>query len=346
MLLLASLGMGLIGLFHLSQMILYMFLWKKPIGRRLMGLDLEEAEFTRPLAAQQGLYHGFLSAGLFWFMLQDDKDLKLFFLGFALIAGVFGGFKIKKTIFLTQALPALLVIALVYKAPEPKEVSRHYKDQSPGEVSSSEEPSKRLQIADTTFADCERQDVIGLRIRLKAYSCGANKAFTRLVVNPSVAGFDLESRLDGKTESRTVIRTFQKPQNTEISAALGEILTASKLTKTSSCTLKFARKSDDGQFDFFSLSPTGDLAKKWNESQVNGGETPPPCGPLGEDFAGEKYFFALPSRPEIVVFVDLGTEKQPFDISTIEPTAHDFKPILSNNKSKASHAALGSPSGN
>lgn len=105
----------LIALLHLWFLILEMFLWNRPSGRKAFGLSREFAEQTRALAANQGLYNGFLAAGLVWalWLGHDGFAIKVFFLICVLVAGVFGGFTAARKILWFQALPAAIALLLV-----------------------------------------------------------------------------------------------------------------------------------------------------------------------------------------------------------------------------------------
>lgn len=107
---------ALIALLHLWFLILEMFLWTRPSGRKAFGLSPEFAEQTRALAANQGLYNGFLAAGLVWslWLGADGLAIKLFFLGCVLVAGVFGGLTAARKILWIQALPAAIALLLVF----------------------------------------------------------------------------------------------------------------------------------------------------------------------------------------------------------------------------------------
>ena len=89
-----------------------MFLWDKPFGRRTFGMTPEHAAATRSLAMNQGLYNGFLAAGLLWGVLAGD-DVKIFFLACVIVAGVFGALTASRKILWVQALPGLVALALV-----------------------------------------------------------------------------------------------------------------------------------------------------------------------------------------------------------------------------------------
>jgi len=103
----------LVAVLHLYFLVLEMFLWTRPPGRRAFGMSREQAEETRVLAANQGLYNGFLAAGLLWgvWLGAQGESIRLFFLGCVLVAGLYGGFTASRKILWVQALPAALAIA-------------------------------------------------------------------------------------------------------------------------------------------------------------------------------------------------------------------------------------------
>lgn len=108
----------LIGLLHVYILVLEMFLWDKPRGLKAFGLTQAFATQTRTLAANQGLYNGFLAAGLFWGLSlgESGTQVKVFFLVCVLIAGLYGGATANRKILLIQALPATLGLALLLLA--------------------------------------------------------------------------------------------------------------------------------------------------------------------------------------------------------------------------------------
>jgi len=116
--LLASLVVALVALLHVWFLVLEMFLWTRPSGRRAFGLSAEFAQQSKVLAANQGLYNGFLAAGLLWglWMGANGRPVILFFLGCILVAGVFGGLTATRKVLWIQALPALVGIVLVLLA--------------------------------------------------------------------------------------------------------------------------------------------------------------------------------------------------------------------------------------
>ena len=105
---------GVVAMLHIGFLALEMFLWDKPAGRNAFHTTEEFAIQSKTLAANQGLYNGFLAAGLIWGLFAGDP-VKIFFLSCVIIAGIFGAFTVSKRIFYIQALPALigLVILLV-----------------------------------------------------------------------------------------------------------------------------------------------------------------------------------------------------------------------------------------
>ncbi|KTF34059.1 DUF1304 domain-containing protein [Xanthomonas vesicatoria] len=104
----------LVGLLHVYILVLEMALWTHPLGLKTFRNTREKAEATRVLAANQGLYNGFLAAGLLWGALSARVDVLSFFLGCVVVAGCYGGYSVNRRIFFVQALPALIALALVW----------------------------------------------------------------------------------------------------------------------------------------------------------------------------------------------------------------------------------------
>lgn len=111
----ANIAVGVVALLHLYFLVLEMFLWDTPFGRRTFGLTPERAAASRSLAANQGLYNGFLAAGLAWglFLGAPGTAIKFFFLVCVILAGVFGAFTANRKILWVQALPGAIALALV-----------------------------------------------------------------------------------------------------------------------------------------------------------------------------------------------------------------------------------------
>lgn len=118
MLMLALIATTLVGVLHVYILVLEMFFWTKPLGMKSFGLKPDFAQATKALAANQGLYNGFLAAGLFWGVAQGVSGLhiQLFFLGCVLVAGVFGALTASRKILFVQAVPAAITIALLMMA--------------------------------------------------------------------------------------------------------------------------------------------------------------------------------------------------------------------------------------
>ena len=103
----------LVAISHVGILILEMFFWNHPVGQKIFSMTPEVAESSSVLAMNQGLYNGFLAAGLFWGLLMNRVDIKVFFLCCVVIAGIFGGMTAKTSILFTQGLPALMALILV-----------------------------------------------------------------------------------------------------------------------------------------------------------------------------------------------------------------------------------------
>ena len=114
----ATILVALVAIEHVYILVLEMFLWTKPAGLRAFGLTPEFAEQTAALAANQGLYNGFLAAGLFWSLIRksDRFALQVFFLSCVIVAGVFGAVTAKTSILYIQALPAAIALLVVWLA--------------------------------------------------------------------------------------------------------------------------------------------------------------------------------------------------------------------------------------
>lgn len=102
---------------HIAFLYLEMFMWTKDVGRKVFGTSKEDAETTKVLAANQGLYNGFISAGLIWGFFHSDPEfglqITLFFLGCVIVAGVYGAITAKISILYIQAFPAALALSLL-----------------------------------------------------------------------------------------------------------------------------------------------------------------------------------------------------------------------------------------
>ena len=106
--------LALIARQHIFFMLLEMLWWQKPLGRKIFRTDQAFAQQSAALAANQGLYNGFLAAGLIWSVWQPDFARTVFFLGCVIAAGIFGGLSVNRRIFYIQGLPALLTLVLLF----------------------------------------------------------------------------------------------------------------------------------------------------------------------------------------------------------------------------------------
>ena len=111
----ANVAIGFVALLHAYFLVLEMFLWNTAFGRRVFGSTPEFAAASKVLAANQGLYNGFLAAGLAWGLAMGEAGLqvKVFFLACVVIAGVFGAATASRAILFVQAIPGILALALL-----------------------------------------------------------------------------------------------------------------------------------------------------------------------------------------------------------------------------------------
>ena len=108
---------ALVAIEHIYILCLEMFLWTKPISLRTFGMKKEDAISSKVLAGNQGLYNGFLAAGLVWGLIHPNAEIgvqvQYFFLGCVIVASLYGAFSVKKSILIVQGLPAVLALASV-----------------------------------------------------------------------------------------------------------------------------------------------------------------------------------------------------------------------------------------
>lgn len=112
----ANVLVGLVAALHLGFLVLEMFLWTTPTGRGVFNTDAEFAERSKALAANQGLYNGFLVAGLVWGLVAGLADAKLFFTACVVVAGLYGAATVSRRILVVQAVPGLLAFVAVLVA--------------------------------------------------------------------------------------------------------------------------------------------------------------------------------------------------------------------------------------
>jgi putative membrane protein len=111
----AYIGVGVVAALHLYFLVMEMFFWNRPLGRRIFGLNADFAKASKTLAANQGLYNGFLAAGLIWGLTLgvSGHPVIFFFLGCVIVAGIFGGVTVNRKIILIQALPGAVAMVLL-----------------------------------------------------------------------------------------------------------------------------------------------------------------------------------------------------------------------------------------
>ena len=115
-----NVAVALVALLHLYFLVLEMFCWERPLGLRTFGLTPEFAKASRALAANQGLYNGFLAAGLVWGLIAygvvSGRGILTFFLLCIIVAGVYGAVTVSRRILLVQAVPAAVALVLTWLA--------------------------------------------------------------------------------------------------------------------------------------------------------------------------------------------------------------------------------------
>ena len=112
--LLAKILIAAVAALHLYFLVLEMFLWTKPIGLKTFRNTPEKAETTRVLAANQGLYNGFLAAGLFYAIATGSREFALFFLVCVVVAALYGAYSVNKRIFFVQGVPAIAALVALH----------------------------------------------------------------------------------------------------------------------------------------------------------------------------------------------------------------------------------------
>ncbi|MBR0856340.1 DUF1304 domain-containing protein [Bradyrhizobium liaoningense] len=120
LILIANILVGLVAILHVFFLTLEMFLWDKPLGLKVFRNTPEKAEITKVLAANQGLYNGFLAAGLIWGLVHGNPafafQIKAFFLLCVIVAGAYGAATVSTRILLVQAAPAVIALLALYVA--------------------------------------------------------------------------------------------------------------------------------------------------------------------------------------------------------------------------------------
>lgn len=116
----AAVMVTIVAALHIYFLVLEMFLWRTPFGRRTFGMTQEVADSSAVLAANQGLYNGFLAGGLAWGLIGygviPGRAILTFFLACVIIAGLYGAATVGRRIALVQALPAAIALTLVWRS--------------------------------------------------------------------------------------------------------------------------------------------------------------------------------------------------------------------------------------
>lgn len=112
----ANILVAVVALAHVGFLVLEMFFWNHPVGRKMFAMTPEVSASSAALAANQGLYNGFLAAGLLWGLFSSRPDVQVFFLACVIVAGLYGAFTAKFTILFIQAAPALVALVLAVLA--------------------------------------------------------------------------------------------------------------------------------------------------------------------------------------------------------------------------------------
>ena len=120
MIFIANFLVAVVAALHVFFLVLEMFLWDKPLGLKIFRSSIEKARDSAVLAANQGLYNGFLAAGLVWGLVQGVPafafQIKIFFLICVIVAGIYGAATVSRRILFVQALPAVLALILLWLA--------------------------------------------------------------------------------------------------------------------------------------------------------------------------------------------------------------------------------------
>lgn len=171
-----------------------------------------------------------------------------------------------------------------------------------------------LQVARDTFTGCTWQKVTGAHLSIWSFNCPAQANGLHLVPNDKLGGFDLATI--GQPSSN-IIRSFMIPAGSGIDAALPAIRAASPGKDTATCALVPVPTFDAWAGKLYDLEPTGAAKKAYDKANVVEPQDPP-CGALGIGPEGDRFFAILPTDPTRVLYVDMGSEIQPFDPNTLK----------------------------
>jgi hypothetical protein len=169
------------------------------------------------------------------------------------------------------------------------------------------------QVMKDTFVGCTWQKVESATLSIWSYTCPPDHGNTRLVADDALPGFKFP---DGSI----AIRAFEKPAGAPVDAILDQIRAASPGPHSDTCVLTPIHREEQSGPLLFMFTPTGAAKTEWDAweaSADHAGDVKPPCGIMGPAMDGDRYFQALPDHPQTVVFVELGSEIQIFDVTTL-----------------------------
>ena len=179
------------------------------------------------------------------------------------------------------------------------------------------QPSQMMQ---ETFVNCTWGETQGSGLSVWSYAC-PQAGNTHMVHDASLPGFALEGTYDGQTARSPTIIVFKKAADAPIDAVLAEVRTKSPGPHTAQCVL--ARPTYDGVAEgIYHLVPPATVQAQWDaQSSGEGTGEPmdPPCGDLGEQMSGDRVFYVLDGDPTTVLWVNFGSEIQPFTAESIRP---------------------------
>ena len=173
---------------------------------------------------------------------------------------------------------------------------------------------KPLQAAVDTFKGCTWEKVSGAHLSIWSFQCGGAPGNQRLVPNDRLGGFDLASK---GSENNNVIRSFTIPAGAAIDAALPAIRAASPGKDTATCALVPGPAFDAWNARIYELAPTGAAKAAYDKANAVEPQAPP-CGDLGIAPDGDRFFTVMAADPTRVLYVDMGSEIQPFDPNTLQ----------------------------
>lgn len=190
-------------------------------------------------------------------------------------------------------------------------------DAAPAVAQAAPQPSQMMQ---ETFVDCTWGETQGSGLSVWSYAC-PQAGNTHMVHDASLPGFALEGTYDGQTSRSPTIIVFKKAADAPIDAVLAEIRTKSPGPHTAQCVL--ARPTYDGVAEgIYHLVPPAPVKAQWDAFSSGEGDAEPiepPCGDLGEQMSGDHVFYVLDGDPTTVLWVNFGSEIQPFEAASIRP---------------------------